>query len=211
MSNGIVSSHRWLFVPVAVAVAIGCSKEPERPRDAATERPVKASSQQLKTYSEDQRNALRTTMDTARGRVWMLSLDNTVRIYDQRSKKLLREIALPDWLAVRTACMPNVIVDRSGAAFISSNVTPWIWRIDGETFDLKVHEISLRGREGLDVGFATLAFDSSGMLYGLAPSANWLWAIDMTRANASMVQVYDPPLEECTLTAQHLERRKASR
>jgi hypothetical protein len=211
MSNGFASSHRWLIFPLAMTLVTGCNKGLEQHQSSTTGRPVKESSQLLNTYREDQRNALRTRTDTVRGRVWLLSTDGHVHVYDHLSKRLLRQITLPAWFVVKTPCMPDLILDRSGSAFISSNLRPWIWRINADTFEVRVHEVSLRGREDLDFGFATLAFTGKGALYGLSPSANSVWNIDVIGASANMVEFYSPPLEECALTAQSLDRLETSR
>lgn len=211
MSHGIVSSYRGLIVPLAMTVVMGCDKGLDPHEGSTARQPVKESTQLLKRYEDDERKALRIRTDTVRRRVWMLSINNDVRVYDEPSKKLLRQISLPGWLVVRTPCMPDLILDRSGSAFISSNVTPRIWRINADTFEVSVHEVALLGKEGWDIGFTTLAFTGKGTLYGLSPSANSLWNIDVINASANMIESYRPPLEQCALKAQALDRFETSR
>jgi hypothetical protein len=203
VSKNIVSTHRWFVIALALTAA-GCNEGVAQRVAPEAGPPVKESAPQR--YKPDARNVLRSKTDTARGRVWVLGLDGQVRVYDDRSKKPLRQIALPDWLVVRTQCMPDLIFDRAGFVLVSSNVMPWIWRINADTFELKVHPIRMPGREGLDFGFATLALGAKGNLYGLAPSAQSLWSVDLGNANARQVQSYDPPLEQCTLTTRFVER-----
>ena len=206
MLNGIVSSHRCLIFLLTMTVATGCSEGPDQHYGAATGQAVAESSQPLKAHREGQRSALRTRTDTARGRIWVLSVDNDVLVYDRTGKELLHQIALPDWLVVETPCMPDLVLGRSGSVFVSSNVRPWIWEIDADTFEVRVHEVRMRGREHLDFGFATLAFAGNGTLYGLSPSAHSLWSIDVGNANANMIASYRPPLEECALAPHVLDR-----
>ncbi|MGQ0523563.1 MAG: hypothetical protein ACT4P8_07890 [Betaproteobacteria bacterium] len=209
MSKNIVSTHRWLVFSLALTAAAGCNEGVAQRVTPEARPPVKESAPSLERYRPDARNVLRSRTDTARGRVWVLGLDGQVRVYDDRSKKPLRQIALPGWLVVRTQCMPDLIFDRTGFVLVSSNVMPWIWRIDADTFEMKVHQIRMPGREGLDFGFSTLALGAKGNLYGLAPSAQSLWSVDLGNANARPVQSYDPPLEQCTLTTRFVERVEA--
>ena len=211
MSHGIVSSYRGLIVVLAMTGMMGCDRALHLRDGSTVGQQVRESTQPLKQYEDDERKALRIKTDTVRRRVWMLSINNDVRVYDEPSKKLLREIALPGWLVVKTPCMPDLILDRSGSALVSSNVTPWIWRINADTLEVRVHKIGMPGKEGLDFGFAKLAFDSSGRLYGLAPSANSAWRIDVPSASANMIESYRPPLEECALDARALDRFETSR
>ena len=206
MHHGIVSSHRWLIFPLVIAV-MGCNKALDQHQGPTAEATVDESSQQA--YRQDQRNALRTRTDPARGRIWVLGIDD-VRVYDAASRRLLRQIALPGWLVVDTPCMPDLILHRSGSAYISSNVRPWIWRIDGAGFDLRVYEVSMPGREHLDFGFATLRFGDNGTLYAFSPAANSVWKIDLFHANASMIESYGVPLNECTLAMQSPDRLEGS-
>ena len=113
MRHGIVSSHRWLIFPLVIAV-MGCNKALDQHQGPTAEATVDESSQQA--YRQDQRNALRTRTDPARGRIWVLGIDD-VRVYDAASRRLLRQIALPGWLVVDTPCRPDLILHRSGSAF----------------------------------------------------------------------------------------------
>jgi len=206
VTDDIVFSHRRFILFVALSAIAGCNSGLEQQAGAAAGQAQKESAQLLSRFKEDERYALRVRTDTARGRVWMLSISDHVRVYDERSKRLLRQIRLPGWLVVKTPCMPDLILDRSGSAYISSNVSPWIWQIDAAGFQVRVHEVRMPGREGLDFGFGTLAFTAKGTLYGLAPSASSVWNIDVAGANANMIETYLPPLEACELTAQTLDR-----
>ena len=140
----------------------------------------------------------------------MLGLDN-VRVYDTVKKKLIRRIELPNGSVARFICDPDMVLDSSGSAFISSNVQAKLWRIDADSFEVKEHEISLHGREQWDIGFGALAFAADGALYALTSSAGSLWKIDIAKASASTIDPDNPPSRACALTAQFLKDFERSR
>ena len=212
MSHGIVSVCGWLVLFFAMTSMTGCSKG--LAQDSTAGRTGSDYPLLLETYGEDERDALRIKRDTARGRLWVLSLrkSNHVRVYDTANKKLIRQITLPSWFVIEEAtCMPDLILDRSGSAFISSNVQARLWRIDADSFEVRVHEFSLRGREEREMGFGALAFTRKGALYALTSTADSLWNIDVATASANMIEAYHPPSKVCALTTQFLDRLERSR
>jgi len=182
----------WMILLLAASVMAGCGKEgnPE--------------------YAMSERDALRIRTDTGRGRTWVLGLDD-VRVYDTASKELIRRIALPNWSVARFICEPDIALDKSGSAFISSNVQARLWRIDADSFEVKAHEISLLGRERWDIGFGALAFSADGTLYALTSSAGSLWKIDVAKASASMIGLDNPPSKACAFAPQFLKDFERSR
>ena len=156
------------------------------------------------TYGIGERDAFRARTDTARSRLWVLDLDN-VRVYDTVKKKLIRQIELPNWSVARFACMPDMVLDRSGSAFISSNVQARLWQIDGERFEVKEHEIRLHEKEQWDIGFGALAVAADGVLYALTSSAGSLWKVDVANASASMIELNSLHWKVCDFTAQFLK------
>jgi len=182
----------WMVLFLVASVMAGCGKEgnPE--------------------YGLDERGALRVKTDPARSRVWVLGLDN-VRVYDTVKKRLIRQIELPSWSVARLVCMPDMALERSGSAFISSNAQSRLWRIDADSFEVKMHEISLHGREQWDIGFGALAFAADGALYALTSSVGSLWKIDVAKASASMIEPNNPPSKACAFTAQFLKDFERSR
>lgn len=155
-------------------------------------------------------DSLRIRTDTARGRTWVLGIEE-VRVYDSAKKKLIRRIELPNWSLARFFCEPDMALDKSGSAFISSNVQAKLWRIDTDSFEVKEQEIRLDGRERWDVGFGALAFAPDGTLYALTSTAGSLWKIDAAKASAGMVGPNDPPSKECAFTPQFLRNFERSR
>ena len=171
----IIALILWLSVFSAVVMS-ACSREAV---------PAQAPAGVQAGDGDALREGFRIRRDAARNRIWLLSL-NSVRVYDGQSKRLLRTIALPTWSVARFACDPDMVLDGSGSAIVSSNTEARLWRIDGTTFDVTQHPIALRGRERWDVGFAALAVDVDGRLLALTSVSDSLWAVDLAKGSASL-------------------------
>jgi hypothetical protein len=179
---------RWMVLMALIAIT-GCGGNEQSARISAA------------TYSDDAREALRIKGDAARGRQWVLTLDG-VRVYDSRTKALIREIALPGWSVARIRCHPDLALDRSGSALVSSNIEPKLWRIDGDSFELTVREIRLNEREQWDVGFGALAFSAEGTLFATTYRGGTLWRVDVEKGAAHIVRSYPGISRTCDLTPQ---------
>lgn len=176
MSNRIIiACILWISIFSAIALA-GCSQEEAAAQGRAEFR---------SGDSEVLRDGFRIRRDAVRNRIWLLGLDN-VRVYDGQSKRLIREIALPGWSVARFACDPDLVLDVSGSAIVSSNTEARLWRIDGASFDVSQHPIALRERERWDVGFAALAVDVDGTLLALTSVLDSLWAVDLGTGSAGL-------------------------
>ena len=180
---------RWMVLMMALSAMTGCGGNEQSARSPAPE------------YGYDAREALRVKSDAARSRQWVLTPDG-VRVYDTRTKALLREIALPGWSIARILCYPDLALDRAGSAYVSSNIEPKLWRIDGESFDLTVREIRLNEREQWDVGFGALAFSAEGTLFATTYRGGTLWRVDVEKGGAHIVRSYPGILKTCELTPQ---------
>lgn len=143
-------------------------------------------------------DGFRIRRDAVRNRIWLLGLDN-VRVYDGQTKQLIRTIALPGWSVARFACDPDMVLDASGSAIVSSNVQARLWRIDGATFKLSDHVITLEGRERWDVGFGALAAARDGTLLALTSVSESIWSIDLERGSARMISPGSAPMNVCRL------------
>jgi hypothetical protein len=141
--------------------------------------------------------------DAARGRIWVLGLDD-VRVYDVTDRKLLRRIELPGWSVLADACEPDIALHPSGSAFVSGNAEAKLWRIDVDTLDVTAHEITLRGKEHWAVGFGALVFASNQTAYALTSSVGSVWKIDLASASATMIDRNDPIVPHCAFTPQFL-------
>jgi hypothetical protein len=150
-------------------------------------------------YGMDQQAGLRVRTDAARNRVWVLDL-NEVRVYDNVKKRTIRRLALPNWSVARYGCPPDLVLDATGSAIVSSNVVPKLWRIDGASFEVSELEIRLREREGWDTGFGALAFAAGGALLGVTSSAGSVWRIDIGGRSARMIERETTHLDLCELT-----------
>lgn len=162
------------------------------------------------TYGAGERDALRVKTDTSRGRLWVLGLDD-VRVYDAATKKLLRQVALPNWYVAGFICAPDLVVDASGSAYVSSNMLARLWRFDADTLEVRQHDIRLQGREQWDVGFGALAIAENGALYALTSSGGSLWKVDVATATATMIEHDGPPLRGCAFTPRFMKDFERSR
>ena len=203
MRKGIVSVCGWLVLFFAVTIMMGCSNE-GNPAHSATAGRSGSDNALSEVYGTGERDVLRVRTDTASSRLWVLGLDD-VRVYDTVSKKLIQRIELPNWSVARFICAPDMVLDGSGSATISSNVQARLWQIDKESFEVKVHEINLNGREQWDTGFGALAFAADGALYALTSSAGSLWKINIAKASAGMIEPDNPPSKACAFTTQFLK------
>jgi hypothetical protein len=152
----------------------------------------------IKRHERGEQRALRVKVDLARNRLWVLGLEH-VYVYDINGKQLIRRVALPAWSVAGIKCSPDMILDRSGSAFISSNAEPRLWKIDAEDFSIKEHEIRLLAREGWDTGFRALTFAADGTLFALTAYAGSLWRIDIAKSSANEVELSERVLDTCAL------------
>jgi hypothetical protein len=131
--------------------------------------------------------------DAQHNRLWLLDYE-AVSVYDNTSGRLLRRIALPDWAAAgrQYSCPPDLVLDRSGTAFVSSNVLPVIWRIEGERFDVTRLELALDADQDKDFGFSSLAFARDGALVARSGMLNSLWRIDLRASSAARISSSSP-------------------
>jgi hypothetical protein len=188
----------WVRVRVAAllatAVLTGCSGADSAQRLVAPTAPGEV---------------LRTRSDTARGRVWVLSAED-LRVYDAATKKLVRRISLPGWSAARYECRPDIALDGSGSAIISSNVVPHLWRVDARTFKVTEQAVALEGRAGWDIGFGPIALARSGTVYALTSNGMSLWKVEPGSARAALAETYLPPVKDCALPERVIERLERS-
>lgn len=205
MSIGIVSKRRWLFMFFAMSVLAGCDKAGESARDITSSRADTADNRRF-TGPEADRGVIRVREDLARGRLWVLTL-NEVRIYSVSASRarLLKAIALPNWSVVglQSVCMPDIALDRTGSAFISSNNQARLLRIDADRFNVDDYAIGFRQRSGLDTGFGALAFGADGTLFARTTPGGRLWKIDVAGSSASPAGGgMQLPADPCAITTQ---------
>ena len=176
-------------VVLAALIAIcGC--------DSAARTPTAAIAPSAVIQPFDAPDVLRVKIDAARDRVWVLRLDE-VHVYDRQTRRLMRRISLPSW-SVADLCGPGIVFDSSGAALISHNLEPKLWRVDPNVPEVREHTIRLIGGEKLDVGFGSIVFGSDGFLYGVASSGHSVWRIDIRSASAVQVGREAAVFNECS-------------
>ena len=142
--------------------------------------------------------ALRVKADTVRGRLWLLSLQQ-VTVYEIKTGDMIKQIALPAWSLAGIQCAPDLILDASGDALISSNVEPRLWKIDATTFNMKEYAINMPGKENWDNGFGALAFAADGSLYAMSSFAGSLWRIELATSSASEIKLSARVTQACAL------------
>ncbi|HKA41940.1 MAG TPA: hypothetical protein VKF40_08115 [Burkholderiales bacterium] len=191
--------RRWLAAISAAAVMAGCGNGSDSGRNPAAGNTGGGAMRAPLQVME--RDALRTRNDPGRNRTWVLTLEG-VRIYDANSGRLVRMVALPNWIVARVMCQPDIVFDGSGAAIISSNLETKLWRIDADTFVVTEREIVLVGKEEWDTGFGALAYAPEGLLLALTSSAGSLWRVDLDKGIARMVEPAAPLSNKCELGIQ---------
>ena len=203
MNNQIVSIRSSLALLLATALTAGCG---DTGKDSADFSAAYVGSADLRNEKQGGQDVLRVREDLVRNRLWVLT-SSEVRVYNTAAtgKRLIRTIALPNWSVVgfRNVCMPDLVLDRSGSAFIASNGQARLMRIDADRFELKDYAISFRERDGMDIGFGALAFAADGALFARTTPGGMLWKIDLARSSATMTDVVKKlPADQCAITTQ---------
>ena len=169
--------HAIIFIVPAAIVIAGCSES-----RAPIAEPVAA-------YEESVHRALRVKADLAHGRRWELGW-GAVYVYDVASEQLVRRIPLPgaSFAGAREACLPDILLSRSGALFVSSNAQPVLWRISPARFEVERYDIAVDSDKDNDFGFSGLAWGADEkVLYAVSAVMGTLWRIDLDSAAASKI------------------------
>jgi hypothetical protein len=202
--------HCALLILLAAAVC-GCSNEGGtmiRPKLTSENDKASHSSQTadraryadlLDKHQPGDRHVLRMRADEARHRLWVLTVER-VYVYDTEALTLLRRIKLPDWpmVDVDFMCPPDIVLDRRGTAFVSSNVEPRLFQI-GADFETTEHQLRLISGKQLEIGFGSLVFGPDGSLFGMSAVAGLVFRIDLAGANATELVSPRPGTTGCAL------------
>ncbi len=128
--------------------------------------------------------------DASHTQRWLLEKD-VVTVSRADSAGIVRRLVLPDGVFAYlpyAPCPPAMILDKSGAAIISSNVLPILWRVDPQTFQVQRYELELDHDGGQDVAFSALvAAPEQGILYATSATMDALWRIDLGSAKAQRI------------------------
>lgn len=169
--------HAVMFVVPAVIMFAGCSEI-----QAPVAEPVAA-------REESTHQVLRVKEDLARGRRWELGW-GAAYVYDVASGQLIRRIPLPgaSFAAAREACLPDMMLSRSGALIVSSNAQPALWRISPARFEVERFDIAVDSDKDNDFGFSGLAWGADEkVVYAASAVMGTLWRIDLESAAASKI------------------------
>ena len=150
---------------------------------------------------------LRTIHDASRNRVWVLESD--ALYLHQGAQKQRYE--LPGWVYASEpyACSPDVAVDAQGAAVVSSNVVPVLWRVEPAKGQVTRHELALDADSDKDVGFSGLAYvPEQGVFFAVSATYGSLWRIDTLLRRAQKIPVSTPLRDACGLA---IDRSKIRR
>jgi hypothetical protein len=163
----------FLVIPAALAIA-GSFEYPETPDEPALTR--EASSQ-----------TLRVKLDLARGRRWELGWDGLFA-YDIASGELARKVTLPGatFAGDRDSAYPDMILSRSGAVIVSSNIEPRLWRVSPARFEVEVYDVETGDDAEIDFGFTQLAWVADErILQAKATPIGSEWIIDLGTGTAT--------------------------
>ena len=136
--------------------------------------------------------ALRSTVDLARGVRWELHWGR-VAAYDLATNRPIRAVDLPGAVlsGATGSGLPDMVLDRTGALIVSSNITTRLWRISPARFETEVYDIEAEGLGERDIGFNSLLWGRNGReLYAVAAPAGGLWRIDLAGGKAKLDQPF---------------------
>ena len=186
------ASAAVICAEIVFAAALGgCGESPAPVSDNAAGRGRSSAFAVENERSGEDARPYRVRVDVQRGRYWVLEHDS-LSIYRTSDNRLAQKIVLPGWNVAAFLNAPDMVLDRAGRAFISSNTTPMLWRVDPDTFKVTRIDITLQTRESRDIGFSGLAFAADGTLFGVTALAASLWRIRPDEAKATPIELSTP-------------------
>ncbi len=154
-----------------------------------------------------QAEPLRTVQDAAHNRTWVLERD---AVYMREAARIKR-FDLPGWMYIGEAysCSPDIAIDGEGAAVVTSNAAPIVWRIEPATSQVTMHELVLDADEGEEIGFTGLAYaPDQGVFFAVSATYGSLWRIDPLLRRAQKIPVSEPLRHACGLSVEHAKARR---
>ena len=182
-----ISLRRWLAPALSVAFLAACDGGPEAKPDGGR--------RALEQRSEGRLEALRVQVDVARNRLWVLHGDG-VYVYEITTRRQIGRIGM--FVGEPAICAPDLALDPSGAAIVSSSVRAVLWRLDPERFEARRHELVRDTDRHKIVGFTGLAF-ADGLLFGVDARQGSLWKIDLAAGKAEKLELSSPVRGACGL------------
>ncbi len=139
-------------------------------------------------HAEGVHVAVRVKSDPVHAMRWELGWGD-VFAYDE-ARGFVRRISLADasFLGARGACRPGLDVSRTGAAIISSNAEPVLWRIDPDTFEVRRYDVTLNTDLDKDFGFSSVRWSpDERIVYAASAMMGTLWRIDLASKMATKI------------------------
>jgi len=129
-------------------------------------------------------------VDAARERSVWLTRDG-VQIHSAAARPVT--IELPGWIyAGAPHCPPGFALGPKGEIVVTSNVVPALWRVDGETLAVTIHELALDVDRDKDVGFAAVIYAAEERAFvAYSGTQRSVWKIDASLKSASRLAAVD--------------------
>ena len=144
----------------------------------------------------------RIVRDEPRNNLWVLD-SAAVYLHDAKTRALKQRFELPGWMNASEAyaCSPDLAVDAHGAAVVTSNIVPVVWRVEPSTAQVTRHELALDADNDKDVGFTKLVYARHQRAF-IAVSATYgsIWRIDPQLRSAQKVGQTAAPERGCLQT-----------
>jgi hypothetical protein len=160
-------------------------------------------------HADPGNTVLRVRVDARRDRLWVLDIGR-VHVIDLATNRRIRTVALPNWMfsAHADMCLPDLALDEHGAAFVSDNMQPKLWRIDPADFSIRERVVSRDAFRDLDVGFTALAIGEGGVMFAAMAAPGLLWRRDTGVFRAEHVPLASRLLGVCGLEAARAARSR---
>jgi hypothetical protein len=146
--------------------------------------------------------AIRYLADSARHRVWALTAEGA-SLHESASPDSV-DVPLPgwQWVGAHYACSPALALAADGAALVTSNIVPTVWRIDPVTLAVSVHPLELDADANKDIGFSALTYSPRHAAYFAVSDVHGsLWRIDAQLKSARKVKLTTALPKACSLLA----------
>ena len=150
---------------------------------------------------------MRIVHDAQHNRTWVLEKD---AIYLEEGSGRTR-IDLPGWMHANESyvCHPDLAVDPQGAAVVTSNVAPILWRVDPRTHRVTQRELVLDTDNKKEVGFTGLTYAADqDVFYAVSATYGTLWRIDPLLRRAQQIPVWTPVRNACGLAIERTKTRR---
>lgn len=130
----------------------------------------------------------RSLVDGGRGQVWTLSREG---LFVSHVASVERQaIVLPDWAIAGEpfGSEPALALGRGGDVLVTSDIMPFVWRVDPRTRAVSVHRPVLSAHEDKDFGFTSIAYSpAEGAYVATSTMPNVRWRIDAALTRAELM------------------------